>query len=97
MSLFVYLHDMQIYSTDPQQHISHVRAVLHHLLENQLFVKAEKCEFCVSSVTIVGFIFESGQVWTDPDKIKAVAEWPVPEDQKQLQWSLGLPTFTDSS
>lgn len=73
----VYLDDILIYSKGSQQHTTHIQAVLQLLLENQLFVKAEWCEFHVSSVTFLGFIFENGQVRTYPDKIKAVAEWSV--------------------
>ncbi|XP_072893852.1 zinc-binding protein A33-like [Hemitrygon akajei] len=31
-----------------------------------------------------GYIFDSGQVTADPEKILAVAEWPKPTDRKQL-------------
>ncbi len=48
------------------------------LLENKLFVKAEKCEFLVRSVAFLGYIIGSGQVRTDPEKIQAVAEWRKP-------------------
>lgn len=42
MFVFVYLDDILIFSTSPQVHTQHVRKVLLWLLENQLFVKAEK-------------------------------------------------------
>ena len=44
-SVFVYLDDILIFSKDPQEHGKHVRAVLKRLLENHLFLKAEKCKF----------------------------------------------------
>ena len=43
--VFVYLDDILIFSHSAQEHVLHVRQVFQHLLENQLFVKAEKCEF----------------------------------------------------
>lgn len=70
-----------------------MRQVLQRLLENKLFVKAEKCEFHVSSVGFLGYIIESGQVRPDPDKIKAVAEWPEPSSRKLLQRFLGFANF----
>ena len=60
--VFVYLDDILIFSRDPVQHTEHVHLVLQWLLENRLFVKAEKCEFHVPSVQFLGFIIESGQV-----------------------------------
>lgn len=50
-----------------------------------LFIKVEKCKFHVPSVKFLGYIIESGQVNTDPEKIQAVAEWPTLTTRKQLQ------------
>lgn len=54
--VFVYLDDILIFSPDEQSHVGHVRRVLQRLLENQLFVKAEKCVFHVPSLSFLGFI-----------------------------------------
>lgn len=40
--VFVYLDDILIFSQNLDQHIFHVCTVLQHLLQNQLYVKAEK-------------------------------------------------------
>ena len=47
--VFVYIDDIFIFSRSLQEHVLNVRQVLQCLLENQLFVKAEKCEFHHSS------------------------------------------------
>lgn len=69
--------------------------VLRWLLENSLFVKAEKCEFHLPSVSFLGFIFivGQGQLSPDPAKVQAVAGWPTPTSQKQLQGFLGFANF----
>lgn len=43
--VFVYLDEILVLSRSAQEHVLHVRQVLQRLLENQLFVKTEKCEF----------------------------------------------------
>lgn len=43
----VYLDDILIFSESMEEHISHVRQILARLLENRLFMKAEKCAFHV--------------------------------------------------
>ncbi|KAI2649094.1 Transposon Tf2-9 polyprotein [Labeo rohita] len=91
--IFVYLDDILIFSHTLSEHISHVCVVLQRLLENKLFVKAEKYEFHVSSVNFLGYVIEGGQVKTDPEKIQAVIEWPKPTTLKQLQRFLGFANF----
>lgn len=72
---------------------NHVHQVPQKLLENRLYVKAEKCEFHASVVSFLGYIIESGQVKTDPEKTREVAEWPIPTNRKQLQGFLGFAHF----
>uniref|UniRef100_A0A3P9JFM0 Gypsy retrotransposon integrase-like protein 1 n=1 Tax=Oryzias latipes TaxID=8090 RepID=A0A3P9JFM0_ORYLA len=91
--VFVYLDDILIYSPNPEIHTFHVRRVLERLLENQLFVKAEKCEFNVTSVSFLGFIIEAGNIRPDPVKVSAVANWETPSSRKQLQRFLGFANF----
>lgn len=86
--VFLFLDDILIFlflffSRTKEEHISHVRQVLQRLLENKLFVKADKCEFHVNSVSFLGYIIESGKMMKDPQKIKEVVEWPKPINKKQ--------------
>ena len=91
--VFVYLDDILIFSKDRKDHTIHVRRVLQRLLENRLFVKAEKCEFSVSSTTFLGYVIASGSISMDPEKVKAVEEWPTPTHRKSLQRFLGFANF----
>ncbi|KAI7799341.1 Pol polyprotein, partial [Triplophysa rosa] len=91
--VFVYLDDILIFSPSLQEHTRHVREVLQRLLENQLFVKAEKCEFHAVTVSFLGHIISPRGINPDPAKIRAVAEWPVPDSRKALQRFLGFANF----
>uniref|UniRef100_A0A3Q3GHN4 Gypsy retrotransposon integrase-like protein 1 n=1 Tax=Kryptolebias marmoratus TaxID=37003 RepID=A0A3Q3GHN4_KRYMA len=91
--VFVYLDDILIYSKTLEEHKHHVRQVLQRLLENKLYVKAEKCEFHQSSVSFLGFILGGGRVRPTEEKIRAVLEWPTPQTRKQLQRFLGFANF----
>ncbi len=74
-------------------HIQHVRQVLQHLLENHLCEKREKCKYHASIILFLWFIIAKGEVKMDPEKVKAVLEWPVPDRQKQLQCIFGFARF----
>lgn len=63
------------------------------LLENSLFVKAEKCEFHVSSVPFINFIVAEGSLQMDCAKVSSVTSLPVPETCRHLQRFLGFTNF----
>ncbi len=91
--VFLYLDDILIFSPSLQAHTQHVCQVLQRLLENQLYVKAEKCEFHAKSVSFLGFNVLAAEIKLDLAKVEAVAKWPVPNSRKALQRFLGFANF----
>uniref|UniRef100_A0A672F8Z2 Gypsy retrotransposon integrase-like protein 1 n=1 Tax=Salarias fasciatus TaxID=181472 RepID=A0A672F8Z2_SALFA len=91
--VFVYIDDILIYSRSPGEHTQHVRQVLERLQKNQLYIKAEKCEFHQHTVSFLGYIISQGEMTMDPVKLSAVQNWPQPENRKQLQRFLGFANF----
>lgn len=91
--VFLYLDDILIFSQNKEQHTQHILQVLKRLLENRLFVKAEKCEFSCDTTTFLGYIISTGALSMDPTKVEAVTKWPTPEDRKSLQRFLGFANF----
>ena len=89
----VYLDDILIFSRDPKEHTNYIQLVLQRLLENRLFVKAEKCVFDAASVEFLGHILEKGKVRADPKKVRAVEEWAWPADRTQLRQFPGFANF----
>ena len=89
--MYVYIYDILIYSPDLDTHKKHVELVLQLILDNGLYVKAEKREFHADTFSFLGFIV--GRVQTDPAKVSAVAEWPTPDSRKKVQQFLGFANF----
>ena len=73
-----------MYSETAEQHLADVRQTLQRLRENALKAKRAKCNINKKSVEYLGHIIEAGQVKMDPEKIRAVKEWPVPTSVRQL-------------
>ncbi|KAF8748463.1 hypothetical protein RHS01_10834 [Rhizoctonia solani] len=91
--VIIYLDDILIYSKDDASHTHHVHKVLKQLMENQLFCKASKCTFHVTSVEYLGIIVSDKGFSLDKLKIQAVQEWPVPTKVKEVQSFLGFANF----
>ncbi|KAF8750725.1 hypothetical protein RHS01_09093 [Rhizoctonia solani] len=91
--VIIYLDDILIYSRDDATHTRHVHKVLQRLMENQLFCKASKCTFHVTSVEYLGIIVLDKGFSLDKLKIQAVQEWPVPTRVKEVQLFLGFANF----
>ncbi|KAF8752550.1 hypothetical protein RHS01_07625 [Rhizoctonia solani] len=91
--VIIYLDDILIYSKDDATHTQHVHEVLWRLMENQLFCKASKCTFHVTSVEYLGIIVLDKGFSLDKLKIQAVQEWPTPTKVKEVQSFLGFANF----
>ena len=78
--ILVFLDDVLIYSTNPQDHVDHLRKVLGKLREHQLFVKASKCEILKTSVEFLGKQICRGGMTPTEAKLKAVQDWATPQD-----------------
>ncbi|KAF8751868.1 hypothetical protein RHS01_08603 [Rhizoctonia solani] len=91
--VIIYLDDILIYSKDDATHTQHVHKVLRRLMENQLFCKASKCTFHVTSVEYLGIIVSDKGFSLDKLKIQAVQEWPTPTKVKEVQSFLGFANF----
>lgn len=70
--IIVYIDDILIYSPCLEEHIKHVKQVLSCLLENQLYIKAEKCEIHDSKICFLGYIISMERVTMDTGKVPAV-------------------------
>ena len=92
-SLLLYLDDIVIFSTTFSQHLQRLDLVLSRLRHHQLKLKLSKCHFFQSQVQYLGHIVSAAGVATDPEKIRAVTEWPAPTTLKELRAFLGFASY----
>ena len=69
------------------------RRILQILMENDLFVKPDKCFFFVEKVEFLGFVIHNGRIEMDQMKLDGIAKWPPPRTLKQLRSFLGFCNF----
>ncbi|KAJ1038880.1 hypothetical protein NDA10_003520 [Ustilago hordei] len=89
----VYLDDFLIFSDTEEAHVKHVTEVLTRLRSNRLFAKLSKCEFHTKTVEFLGYIIKPMGIEMDPEKVRTVKEWPMPESIHDIQRFLGFANF----
>lgn len=60
------------------------------LVKKIKIVKAEKCDFRANTVPFLGLIIQDGSMKADPEKVRAVVEWPILAYLRELQRFLGF-------
>ncbi|MBW0584322.1 hypothetical protein O181_124037 [Austropuccinia psidii MF-1] len=82
-----------VFSKSEEEHVTHVSTVLSRLRANNLFSKASKCLFCVSTVEYLGYVASSEGLKMDQAKVQQMLNWPPPINLTALQSFLGFANF----
>jgi hypothetical protein len=91
--VIVYLDDILIYSRTKEEHMEHLEKVLRVLQEKELYAKGSKCDLFKTQVHFLGFIVGDSHIQTDPEKVRVMRDWKVPETVRELRSFLGLCNF----
>lgn len=86
----VYLDDIVVYSNSIEEHEDKLRQVFDRLRQHTLLLQPDKCNFLMTEIKYLGHIINGQGVAPDPDKVKAVREYPLPRTPKQIKSFLGL-------
>ena len=90
----VYIHSRAKGSaSDVEVHRKHLRALFTLMREHKLYARLQKCIFGASEIPVLGCFVGKNGVRPDPEKIRAISEWPTPTDVKELRKFLGLATY----
>jgi hypothetical protein len=89
----VYLDDVLIYSSSKEEHEVHVKAIVKALVEAGLYGNVNKCEFEKEEVTFLGYVVTPEAVQMEPERIRAIQEWPEPKSVFDISSFLGFCGF----
>jgi len=70
-----------------------LQTVLETLREHQLYGKLKKCEFWLEKVVFWGHVVTKERTKVDPQKVKAITEWPRPTNVTEIRSFLGLADY----
>ena len=83
----VYLDDVIVFSATMEEHFVRLRSVLSRLREAGL---SAKCRLLQRHVCFLGHVVSESGVGTDPEKVMAITEWPVPTNLREVRSFVGL-------
>ena len=88
--VIIFLDDILIFSKTLEDHRHHVAEVLQRLRKHKLYGKLSKCEFMRRSISFLGHVISADGLSMEPEKVKAITEWPVPKNATEVRSFLGL-------
>jgi hypothetical protein len=86
----VFLDEILIYSRNEREHEEHLQIVLSFLRENKLYGKFSKSSFFQKEIHYLGHIISGKGISVDPEKVKAIMEWPVEKNAHEVRSFMGL-------
>ena len=92
-SVYVYIDDVLIASTSPEQHLTDLRAVFTRLPAHGIVINPNKCQFGAPSLNFLGHHINRHGISPVPEKVKTVSDFPQPQSQRQLRRFIGLVNF----
>jgi cleavage and polyadenylation specificity factor subunit 1 len=91
--VFVFIDDILVFSTTPDQHRHHLRQLFQRLEHYGLVINPKKCELGRSQLSFLGHHVSVQGISPLSSRIQAVAEFPQPVDKKKLREFLGMVNF----
>jgi hypothetical protein len=90
---YTFIDDVIIFGDTIEEHASRLAHVLERFDQANLQLQPGKCVFAQPQVEYLGCIVSRDGIRASPDKTKAVKNFPVPRNVKELRQFLGLASF----
>ena len=89
-NVIVYLDDVNVIGKTFQENLANLRVVLARFRKCGLKLKPRKCVLFKRETAFLGRRVDSAGVHITDDHVKAVQEWPQPQNRKQVEQFLGF-------
>uniref|UniRef100_A0A224Z7U7 RNA-directed DNA polymerase n=1 Tax=Rhipicephalus zambeziensis TaxID=60191 RepID=A0A224Z7U7_9ACAR len=88
-----YLDDVTVFSRTFEEHLEHLHTVLQRMSAAGLTIHPGKLQLATNKINLLGFVVDNGVLKPNPDKLRAIADFPPPRNTKSLQRFLGMIAF----
>jgi len=92
--VIIYMDDILIATTESlNDYQKKVADVLQKLMDNNLYLKPEKCCFSQKEVDYLGVIVGKGEIKMDPIKVQGITDWPTSTNIHKIHLFLGFGNY----
>lgn len=88
-TVYCYVDDIIICSSDFQTHLLLLKRVFDKLKEANLSINLAKSKFFRSSIKYLGYVVDEFGLRTDPEKVSAILNFPTPTSSREVKMFLG--------
>lgn len=92
-SVYVYLDDIFVFSNSLEEHEKALASVFDILRTNKLYLSRKKVDLYSTKMECLGHIIDDRGIHVDSDKMRAIREWPQPQNYHDIQRFLGLVNY----
>ena len=92
-SLVIFLDDIILFNDTFEQHLGNLNEVLERLTKAGLKLKPSKCNLIRNEILFLGHVVSETGIKVDPEKIRAVVDWPVPQNVHDVRVFIGFCSY----
>ena len=89
----IYMDDILIHARTKEELETRTKQVLERLKKHDLYLKLEKCKFCIQEIDFLGTIVTKDTIKMDLIKLARIRDWPTPTTVKQVRSFLGFGNY----
>ncbi|XP_031350539.1 uncharacterized protein K02A2.6-like [Photinus pyralis] len=89
-NIATYIDDIIVWGKTLDEHNLALEQVFKLALQHDIKFNKHKCSFGSNQIKLMGHIINEQGIAIDPDRIKAITEFPEPKDKQSLQRFLGI-------
>ena len=91
--VLAYLDDLVLLGKTVQNHLNNLREVFQRFRQYKLKLKPKKCQLFQTEIKFLGKQVSGDGLSVDPDKTKAVSDWPIPRNVRDVESFLGFVNY----
>lgn len=89
-NVFVYLDDIIVATETFEEHVRILRIIAQRIKDAGLTVSPTKSKFCARQLAYLGYIVDNAGVKPNPEKVSAMANFPVPKSVRDVRRLMGV-------